>query len=71
MRAPRDPLEGRATPARPGHRSSYTFVLLEDIASAFESVVRTCSEKLKTLVLLLRPSGSRPPTTASCEEATW
>ena len=71
MRALREPLEGRATPARPVNWSSYTFVILENVAAAFESVVRTCSEKLKTLVLLLRPSGSRPPTTASCEEATW
>ena len=70
MRALRDPLEGRVTPARPVHWSSYTFVLLENIASAFESVVRTCSEKLKILVLLLRPFRSRPPTTASCEEET-
>ena len=72
MRALRDPLEGRATPARPVHYwSSYTFVILENVAAAFESVVRTCSEKFKTLVLPLRPSGSRPPTTASCEEETW
>ena len=49
----------------------YIFVILENIASAFASVVHACSEKLNTLVLPLRPSGSRPPTTASCEEATW
>ena len=70
MHALRDPLEGRATLARPVYCSSYTIVILENIAAAFESVVRTCSEKLKTLVLLLTPPGSRPPTTASCEEAT-
>ena len=71
MHALRDPLEARATPARPVNWSSYIYVIFENIAAAFESVVRTCSEKLNILVLLLRPSGSRPPTTASCEEATW